>query len=169
MRNLHFLKEDRLGIHQHFYEIMMLRAGCIPVDIISRARSNYTGYSFQITDLRDKLHSSGTRDRVADSTVQRPTLLPIIVSLERQSLLQRRLISGTTSPGKLPPKLQLFTNPRPLDILYIRKVSKELVERNSKYNISKKIRKIKKSALHYMWENYAPPEGYVPPSKRIPA
>ena len=61
---------------------------------------------------------------------------------------------------KLSPKLQLFTNPSQ----DIRKLSMELAERNSKFKISEKIRKIKKSALHHKWENYAPTEGYVPPS-----
>ena len=61
------------GIHQHFCEIPMCKAsGEIFVDIISWARKNYTGYSFQITDLRDMLHSSGTRDRSEKNTIKEP-------------------------------------------------------------------------------------------------
>ena len=56
LRNLEFLSVDRLGIHHSFYEIPMQKAsGEKPADILSRARRSYRGYSFTITDLRDKI------------------------------------------------------------------------------------------------------------------
>ena len=76
--------------------------------------------------------------------------------------------------GKKPlPKLELFTDkPHDNPSQDVRNQAKEITDRNSKFNRSGKIRKIKKSAKHYEWKNYAPPEhqdDYIPPSKRKPA
>ena len=58
-----------------------------------------------------------------------------------------------------PPKLELFTEkPRPNPSQDIRNKSKEIAEKNNRFNISEKIRKIKKSAVHSKWENCSPPE-----------
>ena len=46
LRNLEIFMEDRLWIHQSFYEIPIRKAsGEDRADIISRARSSYRGYS----------------------------------------------------------------------------------------------------------------------------
>ena len=72
LRNPEFLSVVILGIHHTFYEIPMQKAtGENPVDILSRARRTYRGYSFTNVDLRDKIKSSGTRDK-AESNVKRP-------------------------------------------------------------------------------------------------
>ena len=72
LRNPEFFSVDRLGIHHTFYEIPMQKAtGKNPVDILSRARRSYRGYSFTITDLRDKIQSSGPRDMASSSKQQK--------------------------------------------------------------------------------------------------
>ena len=173
MRNPEFFSVDILGIHHTFYAIPMQKAtGENPVEILSRARRSYRGYSFTITDLRDKIHGSGTRDMAAESTVQRPHIPPDSQPGQADSSGNvtdlRNLITGK----KPLPKLELFTD-KPCDITSqdVRNQAKEITEKNIKFSKAEKLRKLKKSVKLYDWKNYAPPEhqdGYVHPSKTKP-
>ena len=71
LRNPDFFTVDGLGVNHTFYEIPLQKAtGENPVDIVSRARSSYTGYSFTNIDLRDKIKIRGTRGK-AKETVEK--------------------------------------------------------------------------------------------------
>ena len=104
------------------------------------------------SDLRDKIQSSWTRDMSVESTVQRPHNPPNDsqpgqpeVGVGKNDL--RNIITGK----KPPQKLVVFTKkPRPNPSQEINNQAKEITEKNTSFN---KLEKIKKSAVHYAWEN----------------
>ena len=49
----------------------------------------------------------------------------------------------------MPYKPSLYTKPRPLELQDIRTVTKEIVERNVKYVLVEKLRRMKRTAKHY--------------------
>ena len=117
-----FFMVDRLIICETHYEITLIRAsGDSSMDIIKRLRRIYTGFSFQITYLRDKTQRSGSRDSVEVTSVQRPCTPPNDSQLAN--------ITGK----KMPQKPTLYTKPRALELHDIRTVAKEIMERNKKY------------------------------------
>ena len=86
LRNPEFFTVVSLGVNHTFYEIPLQKVtGENPVDILSRARRSYRGYSFTNVYLRDKIKSSGTRDMAAESNVQRPPTPLVTVSLARKT------------------------------------------------------------------------------------
>ena len=74
MRNPDFFTMDRLGVNPTFYEIPLQKAtGENSVDIVTRARRFYTGYSLGPGTLQMNAMSKG------------PTLVPMISRLCRQT------------------------------------------------------------------------------------
>ena len=98
---------DRLCVNPTFYEIPLQKAtGENPVDVVTRARRSYTGYSFTQVDLRDKNRNSRTRDTAAESNVQRPHTPPNdSQTVQTDSSCEvtdlRSLITGKQPPPKL--------------------------------------------------------------------
>ena len=169
--NPKFFTVDRLGVNHTFYEIPKQKATCDnPVKILFRARRSYRGYFLGFTNvvLRSRVVGSGTWRQRAMS--KGPTLLPLIVSLARQTPAAAWQTSGTWSLERN--HLELFTDkPRNNPNQDVRGKDKKTIERNSKINNEEKLGLQRKSMKHYNWKNYAPPEhqdGYVPPVRAGP-